>query len=114
MTQATEFKQAQAQAMRNRSQCWICSNHFDRKAGEMCYTYARVFIGYVGTQAQEINAHNFDKVEDKRKPLFTGKYYLVCKECDIKHRNYLDTHNIFADQREHSKRKKSDLLWDEA
>jgi hypothetical protein len=114
MTQGTEFRKAQAEALANRTACWICKNYFDRKAGEMSYLLAYVFVGRVGTLEQEITAHNFDKVEDTRKPVFEKQSHLVCNLCEENHVLAYAVENIYPNGGYHSSRKPTDLLWDEA
>jgi hypothetical protein len=114
MTQATEFRKAQAEALANRTACWICKNYFDRKAGEMSYLLAYVFVGRVGTLEQEITARDFDKVTDHRKPVFEKQSHLVCNLCEENHVLAYAVENIYPNGGYHSDRKATDLLWDEA
>lgn len=114
MTQATEFRKVQSAILANRTACWICSNYFDRKRGEMTWTRARVFVGMVGTMEETPTFENYATIKDTRKPVFSEKAYLVCIECEATHREDLATMNLYADQRYHSEKKDSDLLWEEA
>jgi hypothetical protein len=114
VTQANDFKQAQSAILENRTSCPICGNWFDRKRGEMTYTRARVFVGKVGTMAQEPTIDNFDIIKDTRKPVFDFKGYLVCVECESTHRDYFANYNVYSDFSHHSKMKDSDLIWGEA
>ena len=117
MTQGTEFRKAQAEALANRTACWICKNYFDRKAGEMSYLLAYVFVGRVGTLEQFRNAYDdlsLDKEKDFRKPVFEKQSHLVCNLCEENHVLAYAVENIYPNGGYHSDRKATDLLWDEA
>jgi excinuclease UvrABC ATPase subunit len=117
MTQGTEFRKAQAEALANRTACWICKNYFDRKAGEMSYLLAYVFVGKVGTigeRTDEITAEGFYKVTDNRKPVFERQSHLVCNLCEENHVLAYAVENIYPNGGYHSDREATDLLWDEA